>query len=103
MKKLNFVLTIICTLFVAQSIFAQEATQARIGVVDMNKLVQESPQYLDMTSVIEEEFAGRVSDITSKESALNANKDQLNQDNLALSNDERQNTLLKINADQREL
>jgi Skp family chaperone for outer membrane proteins len=34
---------------------------------------------------------------------LNASKDQLNQDNLALSNDERQNTLLKINADQREL
>ena len=103
MKKLNFVLTIIGTLFVAQSIFAQEATQARIGVVDMNKLVQESPQYLDMTSVIEEEFAGRVRNITSKESALNASKDQLNQDNLSLSNDERQNTLLRINADQREL
>ena len=103
MKKLNFVLTIIGTLFVAQSIFAQEATQARIGVVDMNKLVQESPQYLDMNSVIEEEFAGRVRNITSKESALNASKDQLNQDNLALSNDERQNTLLRINSDQREL
>ena len=93
MKKLNFVLTIICTLFVAQSIFAQEATQARIGVVDMNKLVQESPQYLDMTSVIEEEFAGRVRNITSKESALNASKDQLNQDKLALSKDERQKAL----------
>ena len=103
MKKLNFVLIIIGTLFVAQSIFAQEATQARIGVVDMNKLVQESPQYLDMNSVIEEEFAGRVREITSKESALNASKDQLNQDNLALSNDERQNTLLRINTDQREL
>ncbi len=103
MKKLNFVLTIIGTLFVAQSIFAQETSLARIGVVDMNKLVQESPQYLDMTSAIEEEFAGRVRDITSKESALNTSKDQLNQDNLALSNDERQNTLLKINADQREL
>ena len=103
MKKLNVVLTIIGTLLVAQSIFSQETSLARIGVVDMNKLVQESPQYLDMTSVIEEEFAGRVRDITSKESALNASKDQLNQDNLSLSNDERQNTLLKINADQREL
>ena len=103
MKKLNFALTIICTLFITQSIFAQESTEARIGVVDMNKLVQESPQYQDMTSAIEEEFAGRVRDITSKESALNTSKDQLNQDNLALSNDERQNALLKINADQREL
>jgi len=103
MKKLNFALTIICTLFITQSIFAQESLEARIGVVDMNKLVQESPQYQDMTSAIEEQFAGSVRDITSKESALNASKDQLNQDNLALSQDERQNTMLKINADQREL
>ncbi|SVE34829.1 uncharacterized protein METZ01_LOCUS487683, partial [marine metagenome] len=90
MKKLNFALTIICTLFITQSIFAQESLEARIGVVDMNKLVQESPQYQDMTSAIEEQFAGSVRDITSKESALNASKDQLNQDNLALSQDERQ-------------
>ena len=103
MKKLNFTLTIIGTLFLAQSILAQESLEARIGVVDMNKLVQESPQYLDMTSAIEEEFAGRVRDITAKESAFNAAQDQLNQDNLALSQDERQNTLLKLNADQREL
>ena len=103
MKKLNFVLTIIGTLFVAQSIFAQETSLARIGVVDMNKLVQESPQYLDMSSAIEEEFAARVRDITAKESAFNAAQDQLNQDNLALSQDERQNTLIRLNADQREL
>ena len=103
MKKLNFVLTIIGTLFVAQSIFAQESIEARIGVVDMNKLVTESPQYQDMTSAIEEEFAARVRDITAKESAFNTAQDQLNQDNLALSQDERQNTLLKLNADQREL
>ena len=60
MKKLNFALTTICTLFIAQSILAQESLEARIGVGDMNKLVQESPQYLDMTSAIEEEFAARV-------------------------------------------
>ena len=103
MKKLNFALTIIGTLFLTQSILAQESLEARIGVVDMNKLVQESPQYQDMTSAIEEEFAARVRDITAKESAFNAAQDQLNQDNLALSQDERQNTLLKLNADQREL
>ena len=79
MKKLNFTLTIIGTLFLAQSILAQESLEARIGVVDMNKLVQESPQYLDMTSAIEEEFAGRVRDITAKESAFTAAQDQLNQ------------------------
>tara|TARA_Y100000588_G_C14276510_1_gene934591 strand:- start:3512 stop:4081 length:570 start_codon:yes stop_codon:yes gene_type:complete len=103
MKKLNFALITICTLFIAQSILAQESIEARIGVVEMNKLVTESPQYQDMTSAIEEEFAARVRDITAKEAALNAATDQLNQDNLALSQDERNNTLLKLNADQREL
>ena len=48
MKKLNFALTIIGTLFLTQSILAQESLETRIGVVDMNKLVQESPQYQDM-------------------------------------------------------
>ena len=103
MKKLNFALITICTLFIAQSILAQESIEARIGDVEMNKLVTESPQYQDMTSAIEEEFAARVRDITAKEAALNAATDQLNQDNLALSQDERNNTLLKLNADQREL
>jgi len=75
MKKLNFTLITICTLFIAQSILAQESIEARIGVVEMNKLVTESPQYQDMTSAIEEEFAARVRDITAKEAALNAATD----------------------------
>ena len=46
MKKTNFVLLIIIgAVFLTQPIFAQTAVEARIGVVDMNKLLQESPQF----------------------------------------------------------
>ncbi len=103
MKRINFVLMIIGAVFLTQPIFAQTAVEAKIGVVDMNKLLQESPQVQDMQAAIEEEFAPRVRDISAKESAFNASRDQLNKDNLALSTDERQSATLKLTADQREL
>ena len=87
---------------VAQPVFSQESA-VRIGVVDMNKLLQESPQYQDMLSTVEEEFASRVRDIEAKEASFNENREQLNKDNLALSNDERQNATLKLASAQREL
>ena len=87
---------------VAQPVFSQESA-VRIGVVDMNKLLQESPQYQDMLSAVEEEFAPRVRDIEAKEASFNENREQLNKDNLALSNDERQNATLKLASAQREL
>ena len=103
MKRINFVLMIIGVVFLTQPIFAQTAVEAKIGVVDMNRLLQESPQVQDMQAAIEEEFAPRVRDISAKESAFNASRDQLNKDNLALSTDERQSATLKLTADQREL
>ena len=103
MKRLNFVLIIIGAVLLTQPIFAQTAVEAKIGVVDMNKLLQESPQAQDMQTAIEEEFAPRVRDISAKESAFNASRDQLTKDNLALSTDERQSANLKLTADQREL
>ena len=80
-----------------------QESAVRIGVVDMNKLLQESPQYQDMLSAVEEEFAPRVRDIEAKEASFNENREQLNKDNLALSNDERQNATLKLASAQREL
>ena len=103
MKRLNFVLIIIGAVLLTQPVFAQTAVEAKIGVVDMNKLLQESPQFQDMQEAIEEEFAPRVRDISAKESAFNAGRDQLNKDNLALSTDERQSATLKLTSDQREL
>ena len=89
-------------MIIGQPVFSQESA-SRIGVVDMNRLLQESPQYQDMISAIEEEFAPRVRDIEAKRASFNETRDQLQQDNLALSNDERQNAQLKLQSMNREL
>ena len=99
--KNKYLLGIIAVfVFVGQPVFSQDSA-VRIGVVDMNKLLQESPQYQDMLSAVEEEFAPRVRDIEAKEASFNESRDQLQQDNLALSNDERQNATLKLASAQR--
>ena len=101
--KSKFILAAIAAFIVlVQPIYAQDSA-VRIGVVDMSKLLQESPQYQDMLSAVEEEFAPRVREIESKEASFNEGRDQLNKDNLALSNDERQNSQLKLASAQREL
>ncbi|HAH67518.1 MAG TPA: hypothetical protein DCL68_03185, partial [Gammaproteobacteria bacterium] len=64
--------------FIGQPVFSQDSA-VRIGVVDMNKLLQESPQYQDMLSAVEEEFAPRVRDIEAKEASFNESRDQLQQ------------------------
>ena len=89
-------------MIIGQPVLSQDSA-VRMGVVDMNKLLQESPQYQDMLSAVEEEFAPRVRDIEAKEASFNENRDQLQQDNLALSNDERQNATLKLASAQREI
>ena len=102
MKK-NYIYSILVLFIIAQPVLAQDLGSVKIGVVDVNKLLQESPQFQDMQSAIEEEFAPRVRDIEAKESAFTEARDKLTQDNLALSNDERQNASLKLASDQREL
>ena len=102
MKNKYLIAIFAALIIVAQPVFSQESA-VRIGVVDMNKLLQESPQYQDMLSAVEEEFAPRVRDIEAKEASFNENREQLNKDNLALSNDERQNATLKLASAQREL
>jgi outer membrane protein len=102
MKK-NYIYSILALFIIAQPVLAQDLGSVKIGVVDVNKLLQESPQFQDMQSAIEEEFAPRVRDIEAKESAFTESRDKLTQDNLALSNDERQNASLKLASDQREL
>jgi len=102
-EKMKYIYSILAVFLLSQPVFSQDVSSIRIGVVDMNKLLQEAPQYQDMQSAIEEEFAPKVRDIEAKESAFNEARDKLQKDNLALSNDERQNASLKLTSDQREL
>ena len=70
MKK-NYIYSILALFLITQPVLSQELGSVRIGVVDVNKLLQESPQFQDMQSAIEEEFAPRLRDIEAKESAFN--------------------------------
>lgn len=102
-EKMKYIYSILAVFLLSQPVFSQDVSSIKIGVVDMNKLLQEAPQYQDMQSAIEEEFAPKVRDIEAKESAFNESREKLQKDNLALSNDERQNVTLKLTSDQREL
>jgi outer membrane protein len=102
-EKMKYIYSILAVFLLSQPVFSQDVSSIKIGVVDMNKLLQEAPQYQDMQSAIEEEFAPKVRDIEAKESAFNESREKLQKDNLALSNDERQNATLKLTSDQREL
>ena len=75
MKK-NYIYSILALFIIAQPVLSQELGTVKIGVVDVNKLLQESPQFQDMQSAIEEEFAPRVRDIEAKESAFTESRDK---------------------------
>jgi outer membrane protein len=101
--KMRYIYSILAVFLLSQPVFSQDVSGVKIGVVDIQKLITESPQAQDMQSAIEEEYAPRVRDIEAKESAFNETREKLQKDNLALSNDERQNTQLQLQRDQREL
>ena len=100
---MKYIYSILAVFLLSQPVLSQDVSSVKIGVVDIQKLITESPQAQDMQTAIEEEYAPRVRDIEAKESAFNETREKLQKDNLALSNDERQNTQLQLQRDQREL
>ena len=100
---MKYIYSILAVFLLSQPVLSQDMSSVKIGVVDIQKLLTESPQAQDMQTAIEEEYAPRVRDIEAKESAFNETREKLQKDNLALSNDERQNTQLQLQRDQREL
>ena len=100
---MKYIYSILAVFLLSQTVLSQDVSSVKIGVVDIQKLITESPQAQDMQTAIEEEYAPRVRDIEAKESAFNETREKLQKDNLALSNDERQNTQLQLQRDQREL
>ena len=102
-EKMKYIYSILAVFLLSQPVLSQDVSSVKIGVVDIQKLLTESPQAQDMQTAIEEEYAPRVRDIEAKESAFNETREKLQKDNLALSNDERQNATLKLTSDQREL
>jgi outer membrane protein len=82
---------------------AQDAGGIKIGVVNLGKLLQESPQAQAARASMEDEFAPRRREIMALQSAYEAKAAQLEKDRDVMGAEERENAQRDLRNDQREL
>ena len=77
--------------------------QAKIGVVNVARLLQEAPQAQAASSSLEGEFAARKRDLQNMERDLKAREDKLQKDGAVMAEAERRNAEKTLRDGQREL
>ena len=77
--------------------------QAKIGVVNVARLLQEAPQAQAASQALENEFAGRRRDLENQQKDLKAREDKLAKDGAVMSETERRNAEKTLRDSQREL
>jgi len=77
--------------------------QARIGVVNVARLLQEAPQAQAASQSLESEFAGRRRDLENQQKDLKAREDKLKKDGAIMAEPERRNAEKALRDGQREL
>jgi outer membrane protein len=77
--------------------------QAKIGVVNVARLLQESPQAQAASQSLENEFAARRRDLESQQKDLKAREDKLTKDGAVMAEAERRNAEKTLRDGQREL
>lgn len=82
---------------------ADAAAQARIGVVNVARLLQESPQAQAASQALENEFAARRRDLETQQKDLKAREDKLQKDGAVMAEGERRNAEKALRDGQREL
>lgn len=98
-RSVIFVLSAVLATGFAQVAGAQAAAPAavpKIGVVNINRLMQESPQFRSANSTLQAEFAPEEREIEALRTSLQAKQDKLNKDAATMSEMQR-------NAAEREL
>jgi outer membrane protein len=93
----------ICLAGLAAATAAHAQNSLRIGVVDFNRLAEQSPQYQDIRQNLETEFADRQRVLDQQRRALQEKVEQFQRDAQVMGADERQNLERQIQSDQREL
>ena len=71
--------------------FAAAQAQAKIGVVNVARLLQEAPQAQAASQALENEFAARKRDLQNTERDLKAREDKLQKDGATMAEAERRN------------
>ena len=77
--------------------------QAKIGVVNVARLLQEAPQAQAASQALENEFATRRRDLENQQKDLKAREDKLAKDGAVMSETERRNAEKTLRDSQREL
>ena len=77
--------------------------QAKIGVVNVARLLQEAPQAQAASQALENEFAARRRDLENQQKDLKAREDKLTKDGAVMSETERRNAEKTLRDNQREL
>lgn len=77
--------------------------QAKIGVVNVARLLQEAPQAQAASQSLENEFAARRRDLENQQKDLKAREDKLTKDGAVMSETERRNAEKTLRDSQREL
>jgi outer membrane protein len=77
--------------------------QAKIGVVNVARLLQEAPQAQAASQSLENEFAARRRDLENQQKDLKAREDKLAKDGAVMSETERRNAEKTLRDNQREL
>jgi len=81
---------------------ASAQAQAKIGVVNVARLLQEAPQAQAASSALEGEFAARKRDLQNSERDLKAREDKLQKDGATMAEAERRNQEKSLRDGQRE-
>jgi outer membrane protein len=77
--------------------------QAKIGVVNIARLLQEAPQAQAASQALENEFAARRRDLENQQKDLKAREDKLQKDGAVMAENERRNAEKALRDGQREL
>ena len=93
----------VVTLAASAMPFAAAQAQAKIGVVNVARLLQEAPQAQAASAALENEFAARRRDLENQQRDLKAKDDKLQKDGATMAEADRRNQEKTLRDGQREL
>lgn len=97
-RKILSVMAVIMGLVMAGNAHAE----AKIAVVDFQRVFMESPQYKLISQLIQSEFAPRQRDLQQRQKDLQAKQDKLQRDGAVMSESERGDAERNLTKDQRD-
>lgn len=101
--RIKTVTLALVTLIAGAMPLAQAQAQAKVGVVNVARLLQESPQAQAASQALENEFAARRRDLENQQKDLKAREDKLQKDGAVMAEAERRNAEKTLRDGQRDL